>query len=226
MRNRIDQLFNKKLGEHRLHPSPEAWSKIESSLLKKNKVVILWRTAAVFALFGILTGALIWQLDKNDDTQLLVTQQKGTEVLPGTKETLNLQPDKKENKIEVVSKKSDPIKREKVTISTGKQHDVVNKMFTENQDVQESELVATSQNLIPEQRVKPEKPIVIEFTLAPVPSTTLIANATDVEKSNGFKKVLDKALDLKNGEGDLLGLRDVKNELFAFDFKKDKTKRN
>jgi len=71
---------------------------------------------------------------------------------------------------------------------------------------------------------KTEKPIVIEFTLDPIPSTKTAIAAT--EEKPALKKILDKALDIKNGDAELGGLRMAKNELFALDFKKDKSKRN
>jgi len=77
------------------------------------------------------------------------------------------------------------------------------------------------------QNAKTEKPMVIEFTLAPIvnePVTEVTQN--DSESSSGLKKILETARDVKNGEADLGIIRDTKNQLLAFDFKKDKTKRN
>ena len=52
-----------------------------------------------------------------------------------------------------------------------------------------------------------------------------VAQANEAE-SSGLKKILETALDVKNGDSDLGIIRDAKNQLFALDFKKDKTKRN
>jgi len=128
---------------------------------------------------------------------------------------------KEENKNQAtLIKKSSNSIREKVTSTKNEEVEPVQIL----KDT-EKELIALSENVSMEPIAKAEKPIVIEFTLDPVPSTTLVAKAPEAEKNNGFKKILDKAIDLKNGEG-LGGLRDAKNELLAFDFKKDKTKRN
>ncbi|MEQ1588019.1 MAG: hypothetical protein ABL895_19205 [Cyclobacteriaceae bacterium] len=224
MSNRMDQLFKKKLGDHRLPPSAEAWSKIESGLLKKNNTVILWRAAAVFVLCGFLTGAWFYLQSTQDRSQQLAREQDDAiDTVPETEDPLIESVVKDDNKNQAaVIKKSTRTQREKITPPKN------------NEEVQEAaimkeaetELIADLETLSKEPVAKAEKPIVIEFTLDPAPSTTLVAKATEVEKSNGFKKILDKALDLKNGEGDLGSLRDAKNELFALDFRKDKTKRN
>lgn len=71
------------------------------------------------------------------------------------------------------------------------------------------------------------KPIVIEFTLESISKVTpaAVAQASEAENS-GLRKILDAALDVKNGDSDIGIIRDAKNQLFALDFKKDKTKRN
>lgn len=223
MSNRMDQLFKNKLGDHRLPPSQEAWAKIESGLTKKNKTVILWRSAAVFVLCGFLASAWFYWQSTQDHTQELTTKQDdGIKNAPEVQKPLVDPVEKKEYKNQVaIIKKSERLKREKITSKKDMEE------ITEATPIlkeAEKEL-AILETVITEPVSKPDKPVVIEFTLDPVPSTTLIAKAIEAEKSNGFKKILDKAIDLKNGEG-LGGLRDAKNELLAFDFKKDKTKRN
>ncbi len=223
MNNLMDQLFKNKLGDHRLPPSQDAWAKIEAGLSKKNNTVILWRAAAVFVLCGFLTGAWFYWQSTQDHTQQLTTKQDDSiKNSPEVQEPLVDLVEKKENKNQVaIIKKSERIKREKIT-SKKDSEEITEATPILKEAVKELAILET---VITEPAARPEKPVVIEFTLDPVPSTTLIAKATDAEKSNGFKKILDKAIDLKNGEG-LGSLRDVKNELLAFDFKKDKTKRN
>jgi len=119
---------------------------------------------------------------------------------------------------------SNPLKSK---ITKDNQQKIVEPTPTENLLTEETELVADSKKIPTETLEKLEKPIVIEFTLHPVPARTLVAQIEgDHEKNNGFEKILDKARDIKNGDSELGSLRDVKNELFAFDFRKDKTKRN
>jgi len=217
----MDQLFKNKLGDHRLPPSQEAWDKIESGLSKKNNTVILWRAAAVFVLCGLLTGAWFYWQSAQDRTQQLATKQDDIlEKVPELQEPLVEPVVKEENKNQAtLIKKSSRSNREKVTSTKNEEVEPVQIL-----EETEKELIALSENVSMEPIAKAEKPIVIEFTLDPVPAKILVTQSAE-EKSKGLKKVLNKAIDLKNGEG-LGGLRDAKNELLAFDFKKDKTKRN
>jgi hypothetical protein len=57
--NRIDELFKTKLANHQVAPSADAWQRVEAGLVKKNSAWV-WRLAAAFVLFGLLSGA--WYL--------------------------------------------------------------------------------------------------------------------------------------------------------------------
>jgi len=223
MSNRIDQLFKRKLGEHRIPPSAEAWSKIESGLSKKNNTVILWRAAAVLILCGFFINAWFYWKSTQDRIQQLVTPQEDIIYTPPKTQTLIEPEDLEEDKNQAaVINKTTQTTREKITSPKTDEPIKESTIMKET----ETELVPVLETVSTKTVAKAEKPIVIEFTLDPVPTSKLVAKATEVEKTNGLKKVLDKALDLKNGEGDLGSLRDAKNELFALDFRKDKTKRN
>ena len=228
MNNRTDRLFKDKLADHRLPPAAEAWSKVEAGLSKKNNVVILWRAAAVFVLFGLLTGAwFYWQSGQQDQPQQLVTKPSGTDNY-GLDEPLIARQEKEENKTPVAGvEKTNDLNKAKSKITVDTQEKLSEPISSENLLTEEAELVADSKGIPGETQEKLEKPIVIEFTLDPVPVRTLVAQAEGVnEKSNGLEKIINKARDIKNGDSELGGLRDVKNELFALDFRKDKTKRN
>jgi len=223
MSNRIDQLFKKKLVDHRLPPSAEAWSKIESGLSKKNNTVILWRAAAVWILCGFFISAWFYWKSTQDRIQQLATQQEDIINTPPKTQPLIEPEDLEEDKNQAaVINKTTQTTREKITSPKTDEPIKESTIMKET----ETELIPVLETVSTETVAKAEKPIVIEFTLDPLPTTKLIAKAIEVEKTNGLKKVLDKALDLKNGEGDLGSLRDAKNELFALDFRKDKTKRN
>jgi len=227
MDNRTDQLFKDKLGDHRLPPSAEAWSKVEAGLSKKNNLVILWRAAAVFVLFGLLTGAwLYWQAGQQGPPQQLVTKPSGTDN-NGLDKPLIAHQEKEENKTQVAAvEKTKDIKKVKSKITEDTQEKIADPIPNESLLIEEMELVAETKKIVFEPQEKFEKPIVIEFTLDPLPTRTLVAQDGKDEKSNGFEKILYKARDIKNGDSELGSLRDAKNELFALDFRKDKTKRN
>jgi hypothetical protein len=230
MSNKIDKLFNGKLADHSLTPSAEAWSRIESGLSKKNKFVIAWRVAAVFVLLGLLTGSwFYWQSKQHDSATRLATKEPITnEITPEVKETPAVPLQKTESVPQVVietkQEKKQPITTEKKKLTIQPQVASINKpepvMKVEEIEPIKIKTVEVAQV------AKTEKPIVIEFTLEPVTQNTLaVAQAAEPEKP-ALKKIWDKALDIKNGDAELGGLRMAKNELFALDFRKDKSKRN
>ncbi len=224
MSNRMDQLFKNKLGDHRTPPSAEAWSKVEAGLVKKNNTVILWRAAAVFVLFGLLTAAWFWQSAK-DETHEVATQEVDSN--PATKEVLvpKVIEEKENNPPVAVVEKSTENKSAKPKGKSDTQNKPVEQIPAENLVIEKVELIADTEKIVAPV-LKAEKPIVIEFTLDPVGNNATQVAQVVVEKSTGLVKILEKARDIKNGDSDLGGLRDAKNELFALDFRKDKTKRN
>ena len=63
-----------------------------------------------------------------------------------------------------------------------------------------------------------QKPIKLEFTLEDFSSEQPVATVNE-EKSSGLKKVWDLAREVKNGDGPV---HEIKNELFALNFRKNK----
>lgn len=234
MSNRMDQLFKKKLSDYALIPSADAWSKIETGLSKKNKFVIFWRAAAAFILCGLLVGSWVYfqSKDENQTKQLAIENKKGETVI----EDSSMKPKSTENLAEkesnsqsatvkkqevVVQKKNLNTNKPQLAIIESKPAADINPKEKETEILEVIELKSNTTAA-----VKTEKPIVIEFTLDAIPSNqTAVAKVDEIEK-NQLKRIWDKALDIKNGETELGGLRLAKNELFALDFKRDKTKRN
>ena len=231
MSNRIDQLFKEKLSDHKVAPSAEAWTKVQTGLSKKNKFLIVWRMAAVFALFGALIST--WYYLRNDETitstQLAekkeitippkVVIEKRSEIVTESAKTTIAQTPKPENG----KRRNEKTKvKKQIENSTSQNIALENELQKQVEDkamVAEEDLIALS--------VKKEKPVVIEFTLESISKEPIIEVAqTNEAESSGLKKILETALDVKNGDSDLGILRDAKNQLFALDFKKDKTKRN
>lgn len=227
MSNKIDKLFSRKLADHSRTPSAGAWSKIESGLSKKNEFIIVWRAAAVFVLLGLLTGSwFYWQSEQNERKDILATKKVvPAEVMEEAKEaTADSQ---KEEPVQRIAsnnnqERKQTLQQEKKKITQQPRVAIVNEPEPSMaiEEPVKMETVNVTQVI-----AKTEKPIVIEFTLDPVPATTTaIAQATDEKPA--LKKIWDKALDIKNGDAELGALRMAKNELFALDFRKDKSKRN
>lgn len=229
MNNRIDQLFKDKLGDHRVAPPAEAWLKVEAGVTKKNSYRIVWRAAAVFVLVGLFSAIGIQinrqlqkaeQLSIETNTQNAVTPEH--EVIPEHVEPAIALPQANEQSGAVTTLKKKHIKvNDPVAVIEQEQPPQL-------QDVLENTELTVAQLEVPESVLEPakEKPVVIEFTLDPLPTRTETLAKDDPDKDSGIMKILDKALDIKNGESDFGSLRNAKNELFALDFRKEKQKRN
>jgi hypothetical protein len=223
MNNPIDQLFKKKLGELQATPSAEAWTKVEAGLSKKNNKVILWRMAAVLVLFGLLTATWLYTTETDQETQAISLTEANTEsTSTGNELSIPVQAETEKKNLQQNEHKSfNKLKTRstKVAVNT----------ITEQAKEKEEVALVIDQNIMVTETIsvtKAEKPIVIEFTLEAITTDTQQVAQASEEKNNGLKKIFDKALELKNGESDFGSLRDAKNELFALDFRKDKTKRN
>lgn len=229
MSNRIDQLFKNKLSEHKVSPSAEAWTKVQSGLSKKNKIIIAWRMAAVFVLMGALVGTWYFLNPNNlnpsaqltEIKELVTPDNNGIDkpiestpevVKPDLAQTSQVKNRKKRNVNTSEKKETQDSKTESLAINNNGLQNQVDEI------VNLTESVSITQT---------SKPIVIEFTLESISKVTpaAVAQASEAENS-GLRKILDAALDVKNGDSDIGIIRDAKNQLFALDFKKDKTKRN
>lgn len=217
--NRIDELFRNKLANHPVAPSADAWQKVEAGLTKKNSVWV-WRLAAALVLFGLVSA---WYLWRSAEVQPELVQQP---VSPTQKEIpVIVQPEEQKQNL-AETKKGTPRNQK---VNSKRSTSEIKKAEPEKVNTQ-SEVTIQPEILITENKTEPapvRKPIVIEFTLDAIPAPiTEPAMASAGDDKSGFQKILEKARDIKNGESELGSLRDAKNELFAFDFRKDKTKRN
>jgi hypothetical protein len=229
MSNRIDQLFKDKLSEHNLPPSEEAWAKVQHGLSKKNKVVIYWRAAAVFVLMGLLVSA--WYLF-NRPVGISTQQLSKTEVRE--KPAVPKEAEKESSNTNTTESESDGKNTRKLLAKSEKSNSTDTKAFAE--ELTEPVVPSPHAEKVEIEKattvaeVAMEKPIVIEFTLPTIEEIPIgdvsLANS-ETEKSTGIMKFLETARDVKNGEAEFgSSLRDIKNELLAFEFKKDKTRRN
>lgn len=215
MNNRIDQLFKEKLELHSIPAPANAWSRIEMVLSKKNSIIVWWRLAAVFLLFGLIVSALYWLQSTSEYTQpMLVEKIVAPSVQPAKEKATELVT----AKIESVEKKKRKMPRIEKTSAKDE------RSMTEVNPVPKTEAIAESTPSPAQEAItvvaKTDKPIVLEFTLAPVEFQTV---AHTEEKASGLKRVLEKAIDLKNGES-TFDLQNFKESLFAHNTRKDKTK--
>jgi hypothetical protein len=225
--NSVDKLFKSKLEDHQLAPSTKAWEKLESNLSKKNRTIIWFRMAAVLALMGMLTVAVLNWNSSDENSPLTTTDQpvEGKEIeqkppLPEKKNEELIKPG-----IEQTNKKK-PIPTQLMTKPT--ENLAASEQVTEV--VKKEELIDTSVASLKEEAIEPfaeeKKAIVLVYSLPTLPAkqtaTTEVAQV-EVEQT-GIQKIWEAAKDVKNSDNPWGDLREVKNELLALDFKKDKNK--
>ena len=230
MSNRIDQLFKNKLHEYSLPPSEEAWTRIQSGASKKNNLVIYWRAAAVFVLMGLVVSS--WYLFTSP---VLISSQQisKTENTDIPERPALLKEDETESaNAKTIEKQSSKTDQQKHLAKVEKSN-VVNKEdapLTESSESTTQLEFVELETTVTIAEVPHAKPIVIEFTLPTIVESTpteLAMATSETEKNSVIMKFLETARDVKNGDAALgTSLRGIKNELLAFDFKKEKTRRN
>lgn len=219
MEKQVDEFFRSKLEEHTLAPSIHAWDKIEASFPKKNKTVIVWRMAAALALMsGLLWAGLNWQ----GSTPTELTHTKSEVVKPSESALAKINPEKEKKMPE---EKITYSKSQKITRSVSTSQNQNNLIINEVEQIAETKLVeriefeSTTIVVAEAPPTLTQKPIVLEYRLEPVETIAVVQ--TDTKK--GLKGFLNAAKEMKNGE-DGLGLQTLKDNILAFNFKKEKGK--
>ena len=231
MGNQLDKLFKDKLAGHTLPPSPQAWSKVEAGLSKTNKGVMVFRIAASVLLASALAASMVWIASRQASIPLSLTQNTAKKQAP----LKAIQPSKIEKKNTHKPAGADgkrilphpnPPETATIPIEVSQPH-----ALSTTQD-HNSKIDSTQQPIVITDPVKLVaiqetivKPIIIEYrleTISLLPTTESPSTATAQEKS-GFRKVIDFALEAKNSSP-LGDLREAKDGLFAFNFKKEKQK--
>ena len=219
MEKLVDEFFRRKLEEHAFTPSVRAWDKIEASLPKKNKTVIVWRIAAAVALMsGLLWAGLNWQGSKPTE----LTQIKLNAVTPSESALakINSTKEAKRQEEEITYAKSRKIIRSVLT--TQPQTNQIISEVAETAEIKVLEKIEFESSTIVAAEVPSpitQKPIILEYRLETVKTIAVVHN----EEKKGFKGFLNAAKELKNGE-DGLGLQTLKDNILAFNFKKEKGK--
>ena len=218
--NTIDELFKNKLEDHSLAPSSTAWAKVEASITKKNKTLAWFRVAACLAL-----ASLSWfayeQISSPSAKSLVVLPATVSEVKTKELPSVKQLPSEANSKSKITkqlslieaskSKDIDKVAMENVQSSAN----AVAIAEPEMAEVPAKEVIVESKEII----AQVEKPLVIEYTLESVAD-----QQEEVASRSKLQKVVDFALDAKHSDGALTNLRQAKDDLFAFNFKKDKTK--
>ncbi|MEQ8304787.1 MAG: hypothetical protein RIB47_15435 [Cyclobacteriaceae bacterium] len=238
--NKIDNFFKGKLLEHSSSPSNASWSKIEAGLAKKNNKAIWLRIAAALLVGGLSVSIWYASQDSNGSGQELSDNQ--IEATPEVKEEAmdERQNDFDRNRTNQVAVASAEDRNEVIN-EQEKEKESKSSAMRINESVTTSESLPPTENLIAMEIATPEtlpeevklktdtpKPVVIEYTLASIetPSSEKAEVLDIATRKTGIKKVLEIAGEVRSGESSLSSLRQAKNELFAFNFIKEKEERN
>ncbi len=236
MENQMDKLFKDKLESHSLPPSEEAWTKVEAKLSKKNNV-IAWRIAAAVLLMGAFLSLFYWSQKSEKTVQLIIAvkpSQKENKLAQAAQGNSSKKDEPLQTEVKGKEKTSNKVVGKKESSSlvaeqpTQKEENIKTQSIIEerkenavavvNETKPEEKLItqATSANKVASTT---QKPIKLEFTLDNITSEEKIVATNNEVKNSGLKKVWELAREVKNGEGPI---REIKNELFALNFKKNK----
>ncbi|MCU0418518.1 MAG: hypothetical protein MUC38_02575 [Cyclobacteriaceae bacterium] len=218
MSHPIDQFFKEKLAEHSVPPPTNAWAAVESRVAKKrDSLGWAWRIAAALLLFALPVG--VWVSSRVDPQLPPATGQNQVELSQPAADTVappERSPAPRAQPSQTTSTQPRGVPKTRSTEMASAAHAIAEADTASKTTVAAKapppETAATV-------AAAPAKPIVIEFTLEPVAAPVVIAD------KNGWQRFLEKARDVKNGEGDL-GLREAADDLLARGFRKDKTKQN
>lgn len=231
MRNRLDQLFKSKLSDHALAPSVNAWDRVKDGLAKKNNRPLMLRIAAAVMLVGALTTTLLWlsSRDPASNSSSSSTLGKNAESKTNTVKPTNPSPqsidgEKQKTTRQLVSKeKRLPAERDDKKVRT---------IIEDQNNIAQQESIAPTGKAGPDSvgvttvdsQQKEEKPIVLVYRLESIEPHRVAesASAPEPKEKSGLMKAIIFARDAKNGDAGLGDLRQAKDELFAFNFRKDK----
>jgi hypothetical protein len=224
MNSKVDKLFKTKLEEHTMAPSAKAWEKVEANLSKKNKPVIWFRIAAVLALAGLFTIAA-WKWTEDTTPELVSIP---TEKPVEQKEKLKQAEQIKEQTAVVDQKQKTVTTKKKKRIPQQKKSNPLTPVVQENKvaitNEQQPEILKQTEVAVA-QTVPSQKAIKLTFSLPTViKEDETSAVVATLEKKTTLQKAIETANEIRSG--DVLGsLRDAKDDLFSWEFKKDKSKK-
>ncbi len=230
MNNLLDQLFRSKLEDHATPAPAAAWSRIEKQLAKKNNTPWLVRIAASILLVSVIGGS--WLMNsRTADTKLQSAAplaQKAETIKPSDAKPVAIEPaHQKENK-----KASKSATREnlvpdnrpskEVPAVQNEVHQPIEPVVSDDVDPMISPVESqTTASHVASTTVTERKPIVLEYRLEEVKPAAIAGN--DSKEKTTLSRVIDFARDAKNGDARFGELRQAKDELFAFNFKKEKS---
>ncbi len=224
--NKLEELFNERLANHSIPPPPAGWERVATNLSKKNNKVA-WIGWAAVLLIGVIAIGLtatrqstpVEVMSQNNSPKENTSETPRESVVAKQNEPLATvsSPQKRNRKI---------IKKASVTTALTSTALVTAEVQPQSQPSEklseEINTIAEAPTIEPIQESKvATRSIVITYTLDPViPVSPAVEEAP---KSSSLGKVVKFARNVKNGDSPL-GLKIVKEDLFAHSKKKSPTK--
>jgi hypothetical protein len=245
-RNKIDRLFAHKLGQMESVPSPAAWEKVQKNLQQKRRGVWVWwgmaAAVSILAAFVVLTWGPMQEpshtlpiahrivtppAGSKNETPANITQKPEEKiqepVRESSKEGKEKAPASKGGTTPKNLDKGATFQKEQLLLAEGIDHSTPAEnsvAFAEGaQETAPREVTANSRKTIIYSIGK--LPVVAQAPTAPEPDQeTILAE----RESTGLKKIVEIAKEVRTGEVGMADIREVKNELLAFNFKRKEIK--
>ncbi len=207
----IDRLFSHALEQHTTTPPAGLWERVESRLPEAKEHARWMRWAAVLVPVLVAAGLAVPRSEESEYVTERAVAEPATFVVEpkyAQQEPVAVSvPRRKQKRLAPVVKQPVATEAPPVPVVVASPEEVVLEEITIEPVVLEVELVAIEKEA--------PKPIVIEYTLDP-----LVAR-----KESSLNRVVEFARAVKHSDP-ISEVRGLKDELFAFDFRKKHTKKN
>lgn len=225
--NNVDKIFKSKLDNLQVRPPQIAWNTIEDQLEVRNQkrfpflkiaaslVIISLSTLAVYYLYAPGNPSNSSNAIIQNENSVATNDQQADPVLPNDNET------DKQIATQPIAAKENIVKRTHFS-NLQKLKPLYNNISVSEFPGKEIQTIKTEAIAmeIPEQLDEPLPPVTISFKSG---DKNFGSNATSAsEKESTLKKAWEYALSVKNGEERPFNIKEMKNELFAFDFSRKK----
>jgi hypothetical protein len=239
MKQQPDNLFRDKLANLRLEAPENAWSRIETGLDKPSRKG-LWMKIAAGLLLLAVAGVLIWNVTSLEGTNTLAShvpdEKTGAdesstgsmnEKPEQTPLALNEEPKKAFSK-SVKEKKNEPLLVDNNTLASVPA--IQTKEVTSPAEMKVTEISTPELNQTPSEN---QTAVYLVYTAEEVNQKYLRKPPEDDatqedKKSSRMQMLMGVAMNLKNGDGGLGDLRQIKDEILALNFldEKKQSKKN
>jgi hypothetical protein len=246
MKQQPDKLFRDKLENFQLNAPANTWSKIETGLDKSSRKGIWLKIAAGIAVFAA-AGILLWTIPSENgyilatesaDTQTeSLALQSNQDVQESTPEnpvvSMHTEPQQKQEQAKPTNKKIEAAQQNHTLLAQPTTSVEVKADLVAAIDVFPSaEAVAKlSSSDIGVTNEESQKSVYLVFTADEVNEKYLRQSSTvdatsDDKKTSRIQMLMSVANNLKNGDGGLTDLRQMKDEIFALNFLDDKNQQS